>query len=42
MEYSLNITNFLDKTHYFISAIDDAQIYPGPPIDVAGTIRYRF
>jgi hypothetical protein len=42
MEYSVNLTNFLDKTHYFISAIDDTQIYPGPPIDIAGTVRYHF
>jgi iron complex outermembrane receptor protein len=42
MDYSVNLTNFLDKTHYFISAIDDTQIYPGPPIDIAVTARYRF
>ena len=36
------MTNFLNKTHYFVSAIDDTQIYPGPPIDAAVTIRNRF
>lgn len=41
-EYNLNITNFLNKTRYFVSAIDDTQIYPGPPIDVAATVRYHF
>jgi iron complex outermembrane receptor protein len=41
-DYSVNVSNFLSKTHYFVSAIDDFQIYPGPPIDVAATVRYRF
>lgn len=41
-EASVNFMNVLNKTHYFISAIDDTQIYPGPPIDVAVTLRYRF
>jgi iron complex outermembrane recepter protein len=41
-EYSVNFSNFLNKTRYFVSAIDDTQLYPGPPIDIAGTIRYRF
>jgi iron complex outermembrane receptor protein len=42
MEYSLNFSNILNRKGYLISAIDDTQVYPGPPIDIAGTIRYRF
>jgi iron complex outermembrane recepter protein len=44
VEYALNVTNFLNKTHYFVGAIDDqaTQLYPGTPIDVSGTVRYRF
>jgi iron complex outermembrane receptor protein len=41
-EYSVNVTNLADNKHYFISAIDDTQVYPGPPINVTGTIRFRF
>jgi hypothetical protein len=41
--FSGTVRSLLDgRLRYFISAIDDTQIYPGPPIDVAGTIRYRF
>jgi hypothetical protein len=25
-----------------VSAIDDTQVYPDAPINVSGTIRYRF
>lgn len=44
IEYSVNVTNFTNKTNYFVSAIifDFVQVYPGPPVNVAGTIRYRF
>jgi hypothetical protein len=44
VEYALNVTNFLNKTHYFVGAIDDqaTQLYPGTPIDVSATVRYRF
>jgi iron complex outermembrane receptor protein len=42
MEYDLFITNFLDKSHYFISAINDTQLYPGPPIGVSGAVRFHF
>jgi len=41
-EYSVNVSNFLNRTHYFVSAIDDFQVYPGAPIDVAGTVRFHF
>ncbi len=42
MEYSFNVFNLSDNRHYYVSAIDDTQVYPGPPINVTGTIRYRF
>ena len=29
MEYSVNLTNLLDKTHYYVSAIDDTQSIRG-------------
>ncbi len=43
-EYAVNVTNVLDKKNYFVGAIDDqaTQLYPGTPINVAGTMRYRF
>jgi outer membrane receptor protein involved in Fe transport len=40
-EYDLNVVNLFDR-RYWVSAIDDTQVYPGPPINVSGTIRYRF
>jgi iron complex outermembrane recepter protein len=40
-EYELNVFNLLDR-RYWVSAIDDTQVYPGPPINVSATIRYRF
>ena len=42
LEYDLFISNFLNKTHYFIAAINDTQLYPGPPINVSGAVRYHF
>jgi iron complex outermembrane recepter protein len=42
MEYQLNVANLFDNKHYYVSAIDDTQVYPGPPINVSVTIRYRF
>lgn len=40
-EYDLNVVNLFDR-RYWVSAIDDTQVYPGLPINVSGTIRYRF
>jgi iron complex outermembrane receptor protein len=44
VEYSVNIANVLNKTHYYVSAItwNALQVYPGPPLDVSATVRYRF
>lgn len=40
MEYSLNVMN-LTNSRYWVSSIDDTQIYPGQPINAVATIRYR-
>lgn len=42
IEYSVNFMNILNKRRYFLSAINDNQLYPGAPINVFGTIRWRF
>ncbi len=42
MEYNLFISNFLNKTRYFVAAINDTQLYPGLPINISGAIRFRF
>jgi iron complex outermembrane recepter protein len=41
MEYDVNVANLFNR-RYWVSAIDDTQVYPGAPINVSGTIRYRF
>lgn len=40
-EYDVNVYNLFNR-QYWVSAIDDTQVYPGAPINVSGTIRYRF
>ena len=42
IEYDVFFTNFLNKTHYFIAAINDTQLYPGPPINISGAVRFHF
>ncbi len=42
VEYDLFVSNFLNKTRYFVAAINDTQFYPGPPINISGAIRFRF
>ncbi|HLG60223.1 MAG TPA: TonB-dependent receptor [Vicinamibacterales bacterium] len=39
-EYALNVNNVTD-TKYFIAHQDYAQVYPGDPINVLGTVRVR-
>jgi hypothetical protein len=39
-EYALNINNFTN-TDYFSSALYDTQVYPGDPINVLATVRWR-
>jgi iron complex outermembrane receptor protein len=40
LEYAVNINNVTD-TEYFIAHQDYAQVYPGQPINVLGTVRVR-
>jgi iron complex outermembrane recepter protein len=40
-EYDVNVYNLFNR-QYWVSSIDDTQVYPGAPINVTGTIRYRF
>jgi iron complex outermembrane recepter protein len=38
----LNAENLLDRQRYFVSQINGTQLYPGQPINVFATVRYRF
>jgi outer membrane receptor protein involved in Fe transport len=44
MEYSINAKNIGNRKNYFVSSIiwNGSQLYPGPPVDVSATIRFRF
>ena len=44
MEYQVNFKNIGNRKNYFVSSIiwNGNQLYPGPPIDVSATIRFRF
>ncbi len=44
MEYSINAKNIGNKKNYFVSSIiwNGNQLYPGPPVDVSATVRFRF
>jgi hypothetical protein len=37
-EYQININN-ITSTKYFVAHQDYAQVYPGDPINVLGTVR---
>ena len=41
LELALNINNLTD-TEYYASTLYDTQVYPGEPINVLGTVRFRF
>jgi iron complex outermembrane receptor protein len=41
IEYAVNVNNLTD-TEYFASTLYDTQVYPGEPINVLGTVRFRF
>jgi iron complex outermembrane receptor protein len=41
-EYSLNAENLLNRQRYFTGSDYSNQVYPGAPINVFGTIRWRF
>lgn len=40
IEYALNVNNFTN-TDYFSAALYDTQVYPGDPINVLATVRWR-
>ena len=40
VEYTINVNNVTD-TEYFASVLYDTQLYPGEPINVLGTVRFR-
>ncbi len=42
VEYNVLVNNVFDKTRYFVAAINHTQLYPGPPINISGAIRFRF
>jgi outer membrane receptor protein involved in Fe transport len=37
----LNVSNLTD-TDYYASTLYDTQVYPGEPINVLATVRFRF
>lgn len=41
-DIGLNVNNVLNKTQYFISAINDNQLYPGKPANYLASVRYKF
>jgi iron complex outermembrane receptor protein len=41
IEYALNVSNLTD-TDYYASTLYDTQVYPGEPINVLATVRFRF
>ena len=42
MEYMLNAENLFNRQRYFMGSDYQNQVYPGPPINVFATIRFRF
>jgi len=41
-EWSLNAENLFNRQRYFTGADYDNQVYPGAPINVFTTVRFRF
>jgi iron complex outermembrane receptor protein len=41
-EWSLNAENLFNRERYFTPSDYTNQVYPGPPINVFSTIRFRF
>jgi iron complex outermembrane recepter protein len=41
-EGTVNAENLFNRQRYFVSQINNSQLYPGQPINVFGTVRYRF
>lgn len=42
VDVGLNVNNVFNKTQYFISAINDNQLYPGKPANYLASVRYKF
>jgi iron complex outermembrane receptor protein len=42
MEWTVNAENLLNRARYFLGSDYDNQVYPGAPIGVFSTIRFRF
>lgn len=41
-EWSVNAENLFNRQRYFVAQINGNQVYPGPPINVFTTLRFRF
>lgn len=41
-DWSVNAENLLNRQRYFLAGIYDSQIYPGSPVNVFTTLRFRF
>jgi len=41
-DIGLNVNNVFDKRQYFVSAINDNQLYPGKPANYLASVRYKF
>jgi len=41
-EYAVNAENLFNRQRYFLGSDYDNQVYPGAPINVFATARFRF
>jgi len=41
-DIGLNVNNVFNNTQYFVSAINDNQLYPGKPANYLASVRYKF
>ncbi|MCX2478233.1 TonB-dependent receptor [Pedobacter sp. MC2016-15] len=42
VDIGLNVNNVFNKREYFVSAINDNQLYPGKPANYLASVRYKF
>jgi len=42
LDWSVNAENLLDRQRYFLAGIYDNQLYPGSPLNIFTTLRFRF
>lgn len=42
VDLGINVNNVFNRTAYFVSAINDNQLYPGKPANYLASVRYRF